>query len=74
MGPGGVATITVENGRLFVQPPGQPKEELFPESETTFFLAVPGVPGVTFAKDAEGKVTELILRQGTQERKAKKVK
>jgi CubicO group peptidase (beta-lactamase class C family) len=74
LNPGNIGTVTVENGRLFLQPPGQTKEELFPESETTFFLVVQGGPRVIFVKDAEGKVTEFILRVGSQERKAKKIK
>lgn len=72
--PNTTATITVENGRLFLQPSQQTKEELFPESETTFFPILQDGIRITFVKDAEGKVTELILRQGNGERKAKKIK
>jgi CubicO group peptidase (beta-lactamase class C family) len=72
--PTNTATVTVENGRIFLQPTGQTKEELFPESETTFFPIVQAGMRITFVKDAEGKVTELVLRQGNQERKAKKIK
>ena len=67
-------TITSENGRLFGQPTGQSKEELLPESETTFTPS--GVSGlrITFVKDDKGLVTELILRQGGAERRAKRIK
>ena len=66
-------TVTSENGKLMAQATGQEKFELFPTSETDFYLKV--VPAsVTFVKDADGKVTELILTQNGRKTSGKKVK
>jgi len=66
-------TITNENGKLMAQATGQPKFELFPSSETDYYLKV--VPAsVTFVKDAEGKVTELILTQNERKTSGKKIR
>jgi hypothetical protein len=67
-----VLAVTREGDRLLAQPTGQSKAELFPESETKFFLKVVDAK-VTFVKDESGKVTHLILNQGG-ERKAMKIK
>jgi hypothetical protein len=73
LGPNRTATIMVENGRIFLQPGGQTKEELFPESETMFFPLIQNIR-IIFVKDAAGQVTDLIWRQGSQESRAKKIK
>jgi tetratricopeptide (TPR) repeat protein len=66
-------TITSENGKLMAQATGQEKFELFPTSETDFYLKV--VPAsVTFVKDAEGKVTEIILTQNGRKGSGKKIR
>jgi len=66
-------TITSEEGKLMAQATGQAKFELFPTSETDFYLKV--VPAsVTFVKDAQGKVTELILTQNGRKGTAKKIR
>lgn len=67
-----ILTITVEDGRLMGQASGQPKLELFPESETRFFATAVSVE-MTFVKDVSGQVTHLILRQGGQDTTAKKI-
>lgn len=56
-------TITTEGGSLFAQATGQGKVPLFAESETEFFLKVVDAQ-ITFVKDADGKVNQLILHQG----------
>lgn len=56
-------TITLENGNLMMKVPSQPAFQLFPESETVFFLKVADAQ-VTFVKDASGKVTQLLFAQG----------
>jgi CubicO group peptidase (beta-lactamase class C family) len=66
-------TITSEEGRLMGQATGQSKLELFPESETQFFVVTVAVQ-ITFVKDEKGQVTHLILRQGGQDITAKKIK
>ena len=66
-------TITRENDRLMAQATGQEKFELVPTSETDFYLKV--VPArVTFVKDAQGNVTELILTQNGRQASAKKIR
>lgn len=73
LGPTFTITITSENGKLMAQATGQEKFELFPTSETDFYLKV--VPAsVTFVKDAAGKVTDLILTQNGRKGTAKKVR
>ncbi len=68
-----ILTITAEEGKLMGQATGQPKLELFPESELRFFATSVPVE-LTFVRDASGQVTHLILRQGGQDRTAKKIK
>jgi hypothetical protein len=63
--------VTVENGQLVTQATGQGKVPLFPESETKFFLTVMNAE-IEFVKDADGKVTGLVLQQGNHEMKAPK--
>ena len=53
--------------------PGQPKLELFPESETRFFLKVADIQ-ITFVRDEKGNVSGLILRQNAKDLTAKKIK
>jgi tetratricopeptide (TPR) repeat protein len=73
LGPTFTITITSEDGKLMAQATGQEKFELFPTSETDFYLKV--VPAsVTFVKDAEGKVTELVLTQNGRKGTAKKIR
>jgi CubicO group peptidase (beta-lactamase class C family) len=64
-----VLTVTREGDKLMAEPTGQPRWELFPESETEFFLKVADV-SLTFVKDDKGKVTHAVVHQGGQDRKA----
>jgi len=73
LAPNFILTISAEKDRLFGQATGQPKLELFPESETQFFPITTAVE-ITFVKDEKGQVIHLILRQGGQDITAKKVK
>lgn len=58
-----ILTITKMGDRLMAEATGQPQFQLFPESETKFFLKVVDAK-ITFVKDDKGKVTHLILHQG----------
>jgi len=60
-------TVTREGPRLFLQATGQPRFEIFAQSESEFFLKVVDAQ-ITFLKDG------LILHQGGMDQKAKKVK
>ena len=71
---GMTVAITLENGRLFRQLPGRSKDELYPESETKFFLSVPAEPRLSFIKDDKGEVVEMIHTQVGGEWRAKKIK
>jgi CubicO group peptidase (beta-lactamase class C family) len=66
-----VITITKEGDHLMLQATGQPKFEIFAESEKKFFLKVVDAQ-VTFVKDGKGNVSELILHQGGANQSAKK--
>lgn len=64
--PGSIDTVTREGNRLFVQPTGEIRVEIFPENETTFFAK--GEPWrLVFVKDAKGLVTSVIFRQQGQD-------
>jgi CubicO group peptidase (beta-lactamase class C family) len=70
--PGFIITVTRDGDKLMAQATAQPKFEIFPESETKFFYKVVDAQ-ITFVRDADGKVTRLILHQGG-DREAKKIK
>jgi len=70
--PGFILSFTKENDRLFTQATGQPKFEIYPESETKFFLKVVDAQ-ITFIKNDKGIVTELILHQNGKDHSAKKI-
>ncbi len=71
--PGFIITILRRGEKLISQATGQEEVELFPESETRFFLKVVDAQ-VDFVKDAAGRVTGLVLHQGGQNLPAKKIK
>ena len=66
-------TVTKENDRLFVQPGGDSKVELFPDSETRYYLLGFGAP-ITFVKDDKGEVTGLIVPFGGEDHPGNKIK
>ena len=69
--PGFDLVVTLEDGKLMSQATGQGKVEVFPETETKFFLKVTDAQ-IEFYKDAKGAVTHLVLHQGPAEIKAMK--
>jgi len=65
--------VTREGNRYFGQAPKNPKRELFPLSESKFFI--PEVESqVTFVKDDKGEVVELIYDQNEAQRHCKRVR
>jgi len=64
--------ITRRENRLFAQATGQPQVELFAETETKFFLKVADVE-ISFEKNENGKVFQLIVHQGGTDSPAKKI-
>jgi CubicO group peptidase (beta-lactamase class C family) len=73
LAPGFVITITVEDGRLMGTPTGQPKAELYPTSETEFFLKIVDAQ-ITFVRSEQGEITQLILHQNGRNMPAKKIR
>ena len=71
--PGLSVVFSREGDKFFMQPTGQSKTEIFPESETDFFLAVADVQ-ITFVKDDKGEVHEAILHQTGRKLTAKRMK
>ena len=69
----GKVTITTENGRLYFQPPGQAKSELYPTSETEYFLTTDNTR-IVFTKDEQGIVNGLKAHFGSRTLDGKKVK
>ncbi len=54
--------VTRQGDRIFAQATGQPEIEIFPESETRFFLKAVDAQ-IDFVRGADGKVTGLVLHQ-----------
>ncbi len=71
LAPGFKFTITTEQNQVYAQLTGQPKVEVYPESESDFFYTV--VPAkLKFGKDSTGAVKNLTLFQNGKELKATK--
>ncbi|MGV0026158.1 serine hydrolase [Phormidesmis priestleyi] len=73
LAPNFILTITKAGDRLFAQATGQPKVELFPESETNFFIKEVDAQ-VTFVRDQQRQVNQLILHQSGQNVPAKRLR
>ena len=61
--PGFVLTVRREDDQLMVQATGQPEFQVYAESETTFFFAVVEAK-LTFKRNEQGKVDQVVLNQG----------
>ncbi len=66
-------TVRTREGKIFTQGTGQPEAELFPKSETEFFLKVVDAQ-ITFVLDENGTVTGLVLHQAGQDFPGEKIK
>jgi D-alanyl-D-alanine carboxypeptidase len=60
-------TVTRAGDQLFAQATGQPRFEIFPASESRFFLKVVDAE-IEFLRGADGKVTGLVLHQTGRDR------
>src|SRR5207245_360751 len=67
-----ILTFTRDGDRLMTQATGQPQAQVFPESESKFFLKVVDAQ-ITFVRDDTGRVSELILHQGGRDQHAKRI-
>jgi hypothetical protein len=73
LSPNLIMTVTNENGKLMTQASGQPKVEIFAESETKFFVKAFDAQ-ITFVKDTQGRITNMILHQRGRDTSAQKIK
>jgi len=71
--PGFDITITLEDEKLMSQATGQQKVQIFPESETKFFLKIVDAQ-IEFIKNENGNFESFILYQGGREIPGKKKK
>ncbi|MBI3276010.1 MAG: DUF3471 domain-containing protein, partial [Methylocystis sp.] len=71
-GPNINLTVTREDNRLFVQPTGEPKLEIFAESEKDYFLKVVDAQ-ITFQTDGSGQATGLILHHNGRDTPATRI-
>lgn len=63
LAPGFSLVVTREGDHIFTQATGQQKIEIYPESETRFFLKVVDAQ-IDFVPGPDGKVSGLVLHQG----------
>ena len=68
-----VLTVTREGDHLMTQATGQQKFEIFPSSDTEFFLKVVDAR-ITFVKGPDGQVDLLVLHQNGRDMPAKRKK
>ena len=72
LAPNFILTITRDGSHLFAQATGQPKIEIFPESDREYFYKVVDAQ-VTFETDSNGRVTSLTLHQNGANQSAKRI-
>ena len=66
---GVLVTVTRENDQIFIQLTGQPRLEIFPESEGSFFLRAVQAQ-VSFGRDSRGTVDHLVIHQNGLDQRA----
>ncbi len=59
---GAIITVSTQENRLYVQPPGAPLLELHPKSATEYFLKEVNVQ-VSFPRDETGRTSQLVWHQ-----------
>lgn len=73
MAPGAVFTIRKEGDRLMARLTGQSFLEIVPESETEFFYKAVDAQ-ITFVKNGQGLINELVLHQNGRDLRAKRIR
>jgi CubicO group peptidase (beta-lactamase class C family) len=68
-----ILTVTREGDKLMAQPSGEARVELFPESETVFFLKPTTDATATFVKDPNGRISHVVLRRDGRKTEAKRL-
>lgn len=66
LGPGFSISVTRDGDRLLAQATGQPEFQLFPASDTDFFLKVVEAE-LSFVRDENKEVNQIVLKQGGAE-------
>jgi CubicO group peptidase (beta-lactamase class C family) len=64
--------VTLENGSLYTQATGQPKIQVYAESEVDFFLKVTDAQ-LTFSRNSLGTIDKVVLHQNGQDHPAKRL-
>lgn len=67
-----ILTVTRKDNQLFVQATGQPRFEIYPESERDFFLKAVDAQ-LTFETDAEGPASAVVLHQNGLDQRARRI-
>ncbi len=67
-----VFTVTREGDGLFVHITGQPRLQVFPESEARYFYRVVDAQ-ITFGRGEDGSVDHLVLHQGGRDQRAERL-
>ncbi len=73
LAPGARMTVTRAGSKLYLQPTGQQRVRVFPTSDSTYKLTVVDAQ-LTFHHDAQGRVSEMELRQGGREMRGVRVR
>ena len=72
LGPNAIITMSRDGDKFYTQLTGQPKIEVFAETERKFFLKVVDAQ-LTFDVDAQGAATQVTLHQGGRDQIAKRM-
>lgn len=72
LAPNFILTVRHDAGQLYAQATGQPEFEIYPSSETEFYLTALEAQ-IKFNRNEEGKVTSLTLFQGGREMPGKRL-
>jgi hypothetical protein len=72
LGPGFILSVTREGARLFTQATHQARIEVFPSSQTEFFLKVTNAQ-LTFYLDGKARAERVVLHQHGRDLSAKRV-
>jgi hypothetical protein len=67
-----ILIVRREGPHLSIQENGQPKQEIFPESDASFFSKIAD-DVVSFETDRNGRVTRMVLRAGGREIPIKRI-
>jgi len=73
LAPDFIITIRLDGNKIFAQATGQSEVEIFPSSETKFYLKVVNAQ-IDFVKNDDGDFNKLILYQNNREMPGERIK